>query len=128
MAGKGKQLREKISDLIRMVLARKKEGAKKFMILVIAEKEALGKYIAEALPGVEKTSKSGAMGRIEKGEYIVVWTNGHLLTLKDPDEIDKKYKKWSLDTLPIYFDPWEKRVVKDAFQKKGQKNYKEIRV
>lgn len=98
------------------------------MILVIAEKEALGKYIAEALPGVEKTSKSGAMGRIEKGEYIVVWTNGHLLTLKDPDEIDKKYKKWSLDTLPIYFDPWEKRVVKDAFQKKGQKNYKEIRV
>ena len=41
------------------------------MILVIAEKEALGKYIAEALPGVEKTSKAVQWEELKKGNILL---------------------------------------------------------
>ena len=105
----------------------KKDGGK-IMLLVIAEKEALGKYIAEALPGTIKFSKDGSLGRIEKGDYIVVWTNGHLLSLKDPEDIDKKYRKWKLETLPIYFENWGKKVSKGYKSQNGKKSLKELRV
>ena len=33
--------------------------------------------------------------------YIVTWAVGHLVTLKEPNELDPKYEKWSFSTLPI---------------------------
>lgn len=82
------------------------------MILVIAEKPSLGRDIADALPG----SRSGGDGRryIEKGEYVITWVFGHMLTLKEPEDYDKKYKKWSLDALPIYFSNWGLKIGKDS--------------
>lgn len=81
------------------------------MILVIAEKPSLGRDIADALPG----AKTGGDRRyIEKGEYIVTWVFGHILTLKEPEDYDKRYKKWTISDLPIYFDNWGKKIGTDS--------------
>ncbi len=92
------------------------------MILVIAEKPSLGRDIADALPG----QRGGGDGRryIEKGDYVVTWVFGHMLTLKEPEDYDKRYKKWSLDDLPIYFDDWGMKVGSDSgggFESKSER-------
>lgn len=72
------------------------------MKLIIAEKPELGRAIADALPGSGRTEQAV----VYKGEYAVAWAYGHLLTLKDPEDYDPAYKRWSLDVLPIYFPDW----------------------
>lgn len=69
------------------------------MRLFIAEKPDVAKAICTALGG----------GFVRKDGYFehpikqdkVTWCFGHMLALKDPDELDEKYKYWDMDTLPI---------------------------
>ena len=65
----------------------------------------LARAIAAAIPGTALNKD----GYTEKGDYTIVSAFGHLLTLKDPEDYDYKYKAWSLDTLPIYFENWGKK-------------------
>lgn len=85
------------------------------MILVIAEKPSLGKDIAAALPGIASTKD----GCIYKGDYVVTWVYGHMLTFKNPEDYDDKYKKWELSHLPIYFDNWGQKIGKDSNAQSG---------
>ena len=73
------------------------------MRLFIAEKKVLGEAIAEALDG-KVTIKDSV---IYKGNNAVVWCSGHLLTLREPESYNEKYKVWNMADLPIYFDAWE---------------------
>ena len=75
------------------------------MKLIIAEKPMLARAIADAIDGSAVKRETYT----EKGDYTIISAFGHLLTLKDPEDYDMKFKKWSLDTLPIYFDNWEKK-------------------
>lgn len=68
-------------------------------ILCIAEKPSAGMDIAKVLGCKEKKD-----GYIEGEKYIITWAVGHLVSLKQPNEIDEKYKKWTLDALPFCFD------------------------
>lgn len=81
-------------------LAGRKEAT--VLQLIIAEKPAVAKAISAVIPGRDKAGK----GFIEKGDYTITWAMGHLLTLKDPEDYDPEYKKWSLDALPLYFPDW----------------------
>ena len=65
----------------------------------------LARAIAAAIDGnaVQKN------GYTIKGDYAIVSAFGHLLTLKDPEDYDPKYAKWTLDTLPIFFENWGKK-------------------
>lgn len=81
------------------------------MILVIAEKPSLGRDIADALPGSCNASSNRF---IEKGNYIVTWVFGHMLSLKDPEDYNESYKKWTLNSLPIYFENWEQKIGDDS--------------
>lgn len=65
-------------------------------ILIVAEKPSAGKDIARIL-GVTKPYK----GYMENEEYIVTWAIGHLVTLKDPEDQDKRYSKWNVEDLPL---------------------------
>lgn len=47
------------------------------------------------------------------GDYVICWVGGHILKLKDPEDIDPELKKWQLDKLPIYFEKWEKSIIKN---------------
>lgn len=68
-------------------------------ILIVAEKPAAGHDIAKVVGANEKH-----IGYLEGEKYVVTWAIGHLIGLKDPQEHDERYKKWSLDNLPISFD------------------------
>lgn len=81
------------------------------MILVIAEKPSLGRDIADALQGAV-TERNNRF--IRKGNYTVTWVFGHMLTLKEPEDYDIKYKKWSLDALPIFFEDWGLKIGQDT--------------
>ncbi|MCR5825183.1 MAG: hypothetical protein K6G54_01325 [Oscillospiraceae bacterium] len=72
------------------------------MVLIIAEKPELGRAIAAAIPGSARTEQAV----IYKGDYAVIWAYGHLLTLKEPEDYDPSFKRWSLATLPLYFPDW----------------------
>lgn len=76
------------------------------MILIIAEKKELANAIAAALDGEEKTLGSFTV----KGKYVVSYLGGHAMELKDPEEIDGRYKVWKEEDLPIYFYPWPRKV------------------
>lgn len=86
------------------------------MILVIAEKPVLGKAIADALPGMAAMKN----GCIYKGDYIVTWVFGHMLSLKEPEDYDIGYKSWNINSLPIFFKDWQVKIGKDENLNKGQ--------
>lgn len=65
-------------------------------ILVIAEKPSAGRDIARILN--VKEDKGSYM---ESDSYIVTWALGHLVELKDPEDVDEKYKKWNVNDIPL---------------------------
>ena len=64
--------------------------------LVITEKPSVARDIAAALGGFEEHE-----GYSDSEEYVVTFAVGHLFELLPPEEIDPKYKRWTLDVLPI---------------------------
>lgn len=64
--------------------------------LVIAEKPSVARDIARVLHCSQKGN-----GCLEGKEYVVTWALGHLVTLADPEEYEKKYMKWEMSTLPM---------------------------
>ena len=62
--------------------------------LVVAEKPSVGRDIARVLGAKEKGE-----GFLRGGEWVVTWAIGHLVALCEPDEMDERYKRWSMDTL-----------------------------
>jgi len=69
------------------------------MILVLAEKPSVAKIVVELLKSNGENFAFTDAWRSEK--HIVSNFFGHLYDAQDPDEIDEKYKKWSLADLPI---------------------------
>jgi DNA topoisomerase-3 len=64
--------------------------------LVITEKPSVARDIAAALGGFREED-----GWFESDDYVVTFAVGHLFELLPPEEIDPKYKRWTLDVLPI---------------------------
>ena len=75
--------------------------------LVLAEKPSVARDIARVL-GCHKNIS----GAIEGSNYIVTWALGHLVTLADPEEYDKKFKAWDMSYLPMVPKKWELVVIK----------------
>ena len=74
--------------------------------LVIAEKPSVGRDIARVL----HCSKKGN-GCLEGNQYVVTWALGHLVTLQDPEDYDKKYKEWKLEVLPMMPEKLKIKVI-----------------
>ena len=68
----------------------------KMKTLVLAEKPSVGRDIGRVLHCTPQGN-----GFLEGKDYIVTWGLGHLVTLKDPEGYDKKYKEWKMEELPI---------------------------
>lgn len=77
--------------------------------LVIAEKPSVARDIARVL----KCTKQGN-GIIEGERYIVTWGLGHLVTLADPEDYDKKYKEWKMEDLPMMPEHFRLEVIKQT--------------
>lgn len=84
-------------------------------ILVLAEKPSVGRDIAKVL-------KCNINGRsyLEGSKYIVTWALGHLVTLADPEVYDDKYKKWSIETLPMLPNKMKLVVISQTAKQFGE--------
>ena len=77
--------------------------------LVIAEKPSVARDIARVLHCQKKLP-----GAMEGQQYVVTWALGHLVTLADPEEYDKKYAQWNLETLPMLPQKMQLVVIKQT--------------
>ena len=87
--------------------------------LVIAEKPSVARDIARVLHCNQKGN-----GILEGKEYVVTWALGHLVTLADPEEYDKKYVKWDMETLPMM--PEKMKLVPGQLKKVQNEKVKTI--
>jgi DNA topoisomerase-3 len=77
--------------------------------LVVTEKPSVARDIAAVLGGMTEHD-----GWWEGEDYVVTFAVGHLFELLEPEEIDERFKRWTLDVLPIIPDRFELK------KKKGQ--------
>ncbi len=66
--------------------------------LYIAEKPSVAQEFAKAL----KINARRNDGYLESEDAVVTWCVGHLVTMSYPEEYDEKYKRWRLETLPLF--------------------------
>lgn len=71
----------------------------------MAEKPSVARDLARVLRCARKE------GYFESATHRVAWALGHLVALKDPDEIDEKYKKWRREDLPILPEKMDTKVL-----------------
>lgn len=64
--------------------------------LIIAEKPSVAKDLSRVLKATKKTKNY-----YEGDKVIVTWALGHLLTLKMPEDLNKEWQQWQLETLPM---------------------------
>lgn len=82
--------------------------------LVVAEKPSVGRDIARVL-GVTGRGTGCMTGK----DYTVTWAVGHLVSLKEPGEVDERYRKWSMVCLPMLPEDIPLKVLpatKDQFE------------
>lgn len=77
--------------------------------LVIAEKPSVARDIARVL-----SCKGRKDGVLEGDRYVVTWGLGHLVTLADPEDYDKKYKAWKMEDLPMMPEHFRLEVIKQT--------------
>ncbi|MBR3647220.1 MAG: DNA topoisomerase III [Paludibacteraceae bacterium] len=88
------------------------------MIVCIAEKPSVGRDIAKVLGAT--TSHEGYM---EGNGYQVTWTYGHLCGLRDPEDYNPDWKRWSMNTLPMLPKPFG---IKEIGNRDAHKQFKVI--
>ena len=75
--------------------------------LVLAEKPSVARDIARVL-GAREKGENCLIGK----DYVVTWALGHLVTLKEPQEMDERYTRWKKEDLPILPARMETKVIK----------------
>ncbi len=75
--------------------------------LVLAEKPSVARDIARVLGANQKRN-----GYMEGDKYIVTWALGHLVTLAEPEDYNKRYKNWNMEDLPMLPSPMKLQVIK----------------
>jgi len=77
--------------------------------IVLAEKPSVAKEIARILHCRKKTK-----GYFEGGRYVVTWALGHLVTLAEPHDYDRKYKEWRMEDLPLLPEKMKLKVIRQT--------------
>lgn len=75
-------------------------------ILVVAEKPSVARDIARVLG-----ASARGEGRLTGGGYVVTWAIGHLVALREPEELDEHYKRWRAEDLPILPERMQLKVL-----------------
>lgn len=77
--------------------------------LVIAEKPSVGREIAKTL-----NLRDRGNGYIEGPDYIVTWALGHLVELAQPSHYSERYKRWSLNDLPMLPEKLDEEIIEET--------------
>ena len=79
------------------------------MRLCITEKPSVGKDIASILGANIRRE-----GYFEGNGWYVTWTFGHLCTLKEPEDYNTAWKRWSIGTLPMLPERFGIKLINDT--------------
>lgn len=74
--------------------------------LIVAEKPSVARDIARVL-GATQRGEGCLIGEND----IVSWAIGHLVSLKEPEELDERFKRWNAADLPILPQKMELKVL-----------------
>ncbi|MCW8930061.1 MAG: DNA topoisomerase III [Gammaproteobacteria bacterium] len=77
--------------------------------LYLCEKPSQGRDIAKAVGANQRND-----GYLQGNGLIVSWCIGHLLEMIPPDGYDNRYKRWSLNDLPILPNNWKLEAKKST--------------
>jgi DNA topoisomerase-3 len=77
--------------------------------LIITEKPSVARDIAKALGKFENKKDY-----LENEKYVITWALGHLVTLYEPSDYDKKLKFWTLQSLPIIPEEFKFKPIKET--------------
>jgi DNA topoisomerase-3 len=91
------------------------------MKVILAEKPSVARDIAKCLSVNNKKD-----GYIEGNGYQITWAFGHLVELKEPDQYNPEWKRWSLDNLPIIPDKFELKARDEDSAKKQLNTIKDL--
>lgn len=80
--------------------------------LIIAEKPSVAADLARVLGKLKKNDDF-----YENDQYVISSAVGHLVELFKPDDIDKKYARWTLAALPIIPKKFELKPIEKTKQK-----------
>ncbi|MFC3884081.1 DNA topoisomerase III [Bacillus songklensis] len=87
------------------------------MKLIIAEKPDQGLKLASPFSFKKKDGYVEiAPNHLFPNGALLTWAIGHLCELVPPEEYDQKWKKWSLQTLPIIPEQFQHRVTKSKWK------------
>ncbi|MFT4678617.1 MAG: DNA topoisomerase-3 [Flavobacteriales bacterium] len=91
------------------------------MKVCIAEKPSVAKEIASVIGATSRKD-----GYYEGNGYQVTWTFGHFCTLYPPEDYNKDWKRWDLNTLPMLPKRFETKVMDDGGVKKQYNTIKKL--
>jgi len=91
------------------------------MKVILTEKPSVARDIAKCLNINNKRD-----GYFEGNGYQITWAFGHLVELKEPDDYDKAWKRWSLESLPIIPEQFGLKARGDASAKKQLNTIKHL--
>ncbi len=77
--------------------------------LIITEKPSVARDIARALGAFVDRKEY-----LENEEYRITWAVGHLVGLAEPEDYDKRFKKWDLELLPIIPEVFQLKPLENA--------------
>lgn len=85
--------------------------------VILAEKPSQAKAYAEAftVKSRQKTHIELAQSQLFPHGAIITWGIGHLVELKEPKAYDKKWTRWTLNSLPILPERYEFQVAKGKY-------------
>ncbi len=78
------------------------------MKLCIAEKPSVAREIAQVIG-----AKNRRDGYLEGNGYCVTWTFGHFCQLRDPEDYNPAWKRWSIHDLPMLPDVFDIKLMAD---------------
>ncbi len=91
------------------------------MKVILTEKPSVARDIAKCLSINNKRD-----GYFEGNGYQITWAFGHLVELKEPDEYDPAWKRWTLESLPIIPEQFGLKARGDASAQKQLNTIKHL--
>ena len=74
--------------------------------LIVAEKPSVARDIARVLGASQRGE-----GYLYSDADVITWAIGHLVSLKEPEELDERFKRWNAADLPILPDRMELKIL-----------------
>lgn len=79
-------------------------------IVILTEKPSVTRPVVEALIPSARKENGGFRGVWKGHDIVVIHSNGHLFTAKEPKDYNEKWRKWRLGSIPDIMDKYGRMI------------------